>query len=217
MLKLGSSIISTEPEIFRYLEATRNRATTRDCPYAMSCRGNPLWLPFAVKYLFICASVLITHELRTPLNPILGYANFLKHKAEFSKRQQNALNIIEESAQHLLRLINDILDFSHIEAHQLALFPIVIDLPAFLDNIVGMMQIHAQEKHLNLRYETSNTLPGGVEADESRLRQVLLNLLGNAIKFTETGRVILRVYTARGHNLNFYFLVSHKHDVQNRS
>jgi len=65
----------------------------------------------------------------------------------------------------------------------LALFPIAIDLPAFLDNIVGMMQIHAQEKHLNLRYETSNTLPGGVEADESRLRQVLLNLLGNAIKF----------------------------------
>ena len=137
----------------------------------------------------------ITHELRTPLNPILGYANFLKHDTVFPKRQQNALNIIEESAQHLLSLINDILDFSHIESHQFALFPIVIDLPAFLDNIVGMMHIRAQEKQITLRYETSHTLPSSVEADESRLRQVLLNLLGNAIKFTETGRVILRVYT----------------------
>jgi signal transduction histidine kinase len=137
----------------------------------------------------------ISHELRTPLNPILGYADFLKRQVVFSKRQQNALNIIEESGQHLLSLINDILDLSHIEAQQLVLTPSAIDLPAFLENIVGMMQIHAQEKPIILRYETSNTLPSGVEADESRLRQVLLNLLGNAIKFTETGNVIFRVYT----------------------
>ena len=144
----------------------------------------------------------MSHELRTPLNGILGYAQILRrdwqsHRPKGDRhlieRQAEGLKIIHQSGNHLLTLINDILDLSKIEARKLELFPSDFNLSVFLEGIIGIMRMRALEKDVLFVYEASTALPTGIQADEKRLRQVLINLLGNAIKFTEQGQVTLRV------------------------
>ena len=135
----------------------------------------------------------MSHELRTPLNGILGYAQILKRGSSVNQQQFDGLDIIEQSGQHLLTLINDILDISKIEARKLELQPDDLYLTGFLEGLVGMMRMRAQQKEVVFAYEVINELPSGIRADEKRLRQVLINLLGNAIKFTPQGQVTLRV------------------------
>ncbi len=108
-------------------------------------------------------------------------------------QQRNGLSIIHQSGNHLLTLINDILDLSKIEARKLELYPVATNLSSFLSGVVGLMRMRAQEKQLNFNFETVGALPEGIEADDKRLRQILLNLIGNAIKFTPQGEVTLRV------------------------
>jgi signal transduction histidine kinase/CheY-like chemotaxis protein len=135
----------------------------------------------------------MSHELRTPLNGILGYAQILKRDEDLSSKQLDGLNIIQQSGQHLLTLINDILDLSKIEARKMELYATAFHLPNFLESLAGIINMRAQEKDTTFVYERNNSMPSGVEADEKRLRQVLINLLGNAVKFTDQGTVILRV------------------------
>jgi signal transduction histidine kinase/DNA-binding NarL/FixJ family response regulator len=136
----------------------------------------------------------MSHELRTPLNGILGYAQILGRDEHLSATQVKAVNIIHSSGEHLLTLINDILDLSKIEARKMELHPADFHLPRFLDAIIGMFQIRAQQKKdITFSYEQVTQLPAIVHADERRLRQILINLLGNAIKFTDEGKVIFRV------------------------
>lgn len=138
----------------------------------------------------------MSHELRTPLNGILGYAHILKRYKHLSESQINAVNVIQESGEHLLTLINDILDISKIEASKLELYPSDFCLPDFLEGIARMFEIRAQQKpDVEFTYQRSSTLPSMVYADEKRLRQVLINLLSNAFKFTDEGYVALRVWT----------------------
>jgi PAS domain S-box-containing protein len=136
----------------------------------------------------------MSHELRTPLNGILGYAQILQRDAMLTTRQRDGIEIIYQSGQHLLTLINDILDLSKIEARKLDLFPADINLHDFLETVVGVIRMAAQQKDLHFSYEPGDTLPAVIYADEKRLRQVVLNLLSNAIKFTEHGKVTLRVW-----------------------
>ncbi|MBN1889524.1 MAG: response regulator, partial [Thermoflexales bacterium] len=135
----------------------------------------------------------MSHELRTPLNAILGYANILKRRADATGPFTDGLDIIQRSGEHLLTLINDVLDLAKIEAGKLELTPTAFHLAAFLREIVDIVRARAEAKELALTYESLSTLPDVVVADEKRLRQVLLNLLGNAIKFTDAGRVTFRV------------------------
>jgi len=137
----------------------------------------------------------MSHELRTPLNGILGYAQILKRQRDMSATAvKDGLTIIYQSGTHLLTLINDILDLSKIEARKMELYPAEINLRHFLDGIVGIMRMRAQQKDVRLVHEFDEALPTAIEADEKRLRQVLLNLLGNAVKFTESGgKVTFRV------------------------
>ena len=135
----------------------------------------------------------MSHELRTPLNGILGYAQILRRDRTLTPQQVKGLNIIYNSGNHLLTLINDILDLSRIEAGKLELLATDINLTNFIQSILGIMGMQAREKDLNLTYEAPPALPMGIHADEKRLRQVLLNLLGNAIKFTDRGRVTLNI------------------------
>ncbi len=128
----------------------------------------------------------MSHELRTPLNGILGYAQILKRHRELSTVVKDGLNIIYQSGNHLLTLINDILDLSKIEAREMELYPSEINVPHFLDGIVGIIRMRAQQKDVRFEHEFDSELPAGIEADEKRLRQILLNLLGNAVKFTES-------------------------------
>jgi len=134
----------------------------------------------------------MNHELRTPLNGILGYAQILKRKRNVETDIADGLTIIQQSGKHLLTLINDILDLAKIEARKLEIYPTFVQLPSFLEGVVGIVYMRAIEKDIIFNYEPHN-IPKGILADEKRLRQILLNLLGNAIKFTHQGHVTLRV------------------------
>ncbi|MBD2326320.1 hybrid sensor histidine kinase/response regulator [Alkalinema sp. FACHB-956] len=135
----------------------------------------------------------MSHELRTPLNGILGYAQILGRSKTLVDKEQQGVNIIYQCGTHLLNLINDILDLSKIEARKLELTPTALHLPSLLQSVVEMCNIRAEYKGIDFLYQPSSRLPEGIEADEKRLRQVLINLLGNAIKFTDRGSVTLRV------------------------
>ncbi len=134
----------------------------------------------------------MSHELRTPLNGILGYAQIMKQTSDLHIHNQG-IKIIEECSLHLLNLINDILDLAKIEARKLELVPETIDFPAFLSGIAEMSKIRADSKELQFEYLENPALPQRVVVDDKRLRQVLLNLLGNAIKFTHQGKVTFEV------------------------
>ncbi|NEO84570.1 MAG: response regulator [Spirulina sp. SIO3F2] len=140
----------------------------------------------------------MSHELRTPLNGILGYAQILSRSSELSHKEHDGINIIHQCGSHLLTLINDVLDLSKIEARKLELAPTATHLPALIQSVVEMCNIKAQQQGLEFIYQPSQSLPEGVEVDEKRLRQVLLNLLGNAIKFTQSGSVTLTVDVLEG-------------------
>lgn len=135
----------------------------------------------------------MSHELRTPLNGILGYAQILQRDKDLTPRQSDGLTVIQHSGEHLLTLINDMLDLAKIEAGKLELQPTVFNLTPFMRQIIDIIRARAESKELSLSYEQLSPLPAAVWADEKRLRQVLLNLLGNAIKFTQQGGVSLTV------------------------
>lgn len=135
----------------------------------------------------------MSHELRTPLTGILGYTQLLKHDNNLSPSQIDGLNVMQHSGEHLLTLINDILDMAKIEAGKVELTAAPLHLPGFLTGVVRIIQARADAKNLPLSYIVRPPLPQGVVVDEKRLRQVLLNLLGNAIKFTDQGGVTLTV------------------------
>jgi signal transduction histidine kinase/DNA-binding NarL/FixJ family response regulator len=139
----------------------------------------------------------MSHELRTPLNAILGYADILKRHADDIGPLFDGLNIIRHSGEHLLTLINDVLDLAKVEAGKLELNPAPFHLPTFLHEIIDIIRARAEAKDLTLTYEALSPLPNTVLADETRLRQVLLNLLGNAVKFTDQGYVTLRVSSVK--------------------
>lgn len=135
----------------------------------------------------------MSHELRTPLNGILGYAQILKRDHHILPHHQQALNTIHQSGEHLLTLIDDILDIAKIEARKLELNISDIHVPSFLESIVNLVQMRAQEKNIQFVYRPADSLPQGIQADKKCLRQILLNLLSNALKFTDQGQVTLSV------------------------
>lgn len=134
----------------------------------------------------------MSHELRTPLNGILGYAQIMKQNSHALESSQNhAIEIIHQSGEHLLTLINDILDLSKIEARKLELYPNEFNLLSFLDTIVAIFHLRIDQKGLRYIQDFDPNLPKSILADEKRLRQILINLMGNAVKFTSAGSVTL--------------------------
>jgi signal transduction histidine kinase/ligand-binding sensor domain-containing protein/CheY-like chemotaxis protein len=135
----------------------------------------------------------MSHEIRTPMNAILGYSQILKRDRELPLKHRQSIETIEKSGEHLLGMINDILDLSKIEAGRMELQPADFDLNALIAGIEGMFRIRCQEKQLALNVVrfTDGAIP--VCGDEGKLRQVLINLLGNAVKFTEHGEITLKV------------------------
>lgn len=140
----------------------------------------------------------MSHELRTPLNAILGYAQILKRDKNLNEQQASSVDTIQQSGEQLLNLINDILDLSKIEAGKFQLYPDTVGLQKFLQGIVSIIRVKAVERNLSLVFTASSDLPRFVRIDDTRLRQVLLNLLGNAVKFTDCGEVRFRVSRLSG-------------------
>jgi PAS domain S-box-containing protein len=145
----------------------------------------------------------MSHELRTPLNGILGYTQILKREPSIGAKQQEHLGIIQQCGEHLLTLLNDILDLSKIEARKMELYLSDFHFPRFLESIVEIVGIHAEQKNISFEFEKLSELPSFVRGDEKRLRQVLTNLLGNAVKFTDQGGVTLKVgyVMGKGHEV----------------
>jgi signal transduction histidine kinase/CheY-like chemotaxis protein len=141
----------------------------------------------------------MSHELRTPLNGILGYAQILNRSSALPAKERHGVEIIHQCGYHLLTLINDVLDLSKIEAGKLELTPQAIHFPSFLQGVAEICRIRADQKNIDFVYEPDPQLPEGIFADEKRLRQVLLNLVGNAIKFTDKGSVTLKVAVVENH------------------
>jgi signal transduction histidine kinase len=134
----------------------------------------------------------MSHELRTPLNAVLGYAQLLAMDGGLSARQARGVDVIHQSGEHLLALVDDILDLARIEAGRTELNLESVNLANALQTVVNLMQVKAHGKRLAFVFDAGAGLPQAVLADERRLRQVLLNLTGNAIKFTDQGTVTLR-------------------------
>ncbi len=126
----------------------------------------------------------MSHELRTPLNGILGYAQILS-RADLPAKEQHGIDIIRQCGSHLLSLIDDVLDLSKIEARKLDLDPQPIHLRSFLQGVAEICRIRAEQKEIDFICQFDPLLPTGVVTDQKRLRQVLINLLGNAVKFTD--------------------------------
>jgi len=144
----------------------------------------------------------MSHELRTPLNAILGFSQLMNRDRSLSAEYLQYLNIINRSGEHLLELINDILEMSKIEAGRMTLYENEFDFYNLLESLEDMLRLKAQSKGLKLTFECATTVPKYVKADQIKLRQVLINLLGNAIKFTEEGNVCLRVKIKAGESRN---------------
>ena len=135
----------------------------------------------------------MSHELRTPLNAILGFVQILERNANIDREQQKYLGIIGRSGEHLLNLINDILELSKIEANKVTLNNHSFDLYDLLATLREMLNIKAQLKGLQLNFDYHSDVPQYLQGDAKKLRQVLINLLSNGIKFTEQGHVCLQV------------------------
>jgi len=134
----------------------------------------------------------MSHEIRTPMNAILGYTQIMAQDGTLTKDQQKYIHIIGRSGEHLLSIINDILEMSKIEAGKIELSPISFDLHGLIHDLEMMFQIRTSAKGLGLEVSVSPDLPPYVFADEGKIRQVLINLMGNAVKFTKEGGIVLR-------------------------
>jgi PAS domain S-box-containing protein len=139
----------------------------------------------------------MSHELRTPLNAVLGFSHLMKKSPEVSAEQRKDLEVITNSGQHLLNLINDVLDMSKIESGRLELEVAHLDLYQLLQGLKSLLYVRATEKGLDFSLTQARDLPRHVAIDGGKLRQVLINLLGNAMKYTASGGVILHALVAR--------------------
>jgi signal transduction histidine kinase len=136
---------------------------------------------------------MVTHELRTPLNGILGYAQLLRIESKLSARQDAHVRAMMQAGRHLLAMIERVLDFASIEAARMVLRPVTVSIREVTDGCIAFISPMATERGLSLRVIRSHNAPQQIVADPARLSQVLLNLLGNAVKFTETGGVELHL------------------------
>lgn len=149
----------------------------------------------------------MSHEIRTPLNAIIGFSQLMKRDIHLSNQQKEYNTAIIRAGEHLLELINEILELSKIEAGRIVLNPTSIDLHALCDDIYMMFRDRANDKHLQLIFENSDDLPRYIMVDEGKLRQLFVNIIGNAIKFTDEGGVAVRTQVTGFEDDKSYLIV----------
>ncbi|MBN2652510.1 MAG: response regulator [Spirochaetales bacterium] len=148
----------------------------------------------------------MSHEIRTPLNAILGFSSILERDTNLSFGQIDQLHTINQSGHHLLKLINDILDMSKIEANQLSINNKPFDLYEMIDSIESIFNSRANEKRLKFTIKIAENVPQFIDSDEAKLRQVLVNLVGNAVKFTNEGEIKINIEADKIENNKTFIL-----------
>lgn len=136
----------------------------------------------------------MSHEIRTPMNAVLGYSQILQRDETLTSKQQQYINAINKSGEHLLALINDILDMSKIEAGRIRLIPVSFDLHGLLDDVCELFHPKVAEKSIDLKVHIQEDVPKHILADDGRIRQVLINLIGNAVKFSDQGIIKVELF-----------------------
>jgi|GEM_PF-1072964 len=142
----------------------------------------------------------MSHELRTPLNAILGFSQLIARDTTLPSKLHEMMTVIIKSGEHLLTLINNVLDLSRIESGKVKYEPVEFDMGNLLTDLIDMLQVRANDKGLALRLDQSSSFPRFVRTDPAKLRQVLINIIGNAIKFTTKGSVTLKLAVSSRHN-----------------
>jgi len=140
----------------------------------------------------------MSHELRTPLNAILGFTNLLKKSQNINEQEKKNLDVIKRSGNHLLNIINEILELSKIEAGKIELIPKTFELHELIKDIESMFAFRCESKSLTFNLNVDANVPNIIKADEQRLKQILINLLGNSLKFTKQGSITLNIYEQKG-------------------
>jgi signal transduction histidine kinase/CheY-like chemotaxis protein len=179
---------AAEEELRRYKDHLEEKVEHRTA--ALVLARNAAETANIAKSAFLAS---ISHELRTPLNAILGFSNLMRQDSSLNQGQIQNLDIINRSGSHLLTLINDVLEMSRIEAGRVQLEESPFDLGIMVRDVIDMMEIRAREKGLRLLLDQSSQFPRYIVGDEARLRQILINLIGNAVKFTQQGGVTVRL------------------------
>jgi signal transduction histidine kinase len=136
----------------------------------------------------------LSHELRTPLSSILGYTELLM-QSDFSQQAENELGVIYRNGKHLLSLLNDVLDLSKIAADKLELTPSEVNLDSMLADVYTLMRVSVLDKGVALKFESDQALPLVARLDATRVRQILINLINNAVKFTDKGEIVVKAWT----------------------
>ncbi len=191
----ASALRNSKGDIIGAIESIRDITDIRKTEEELKAAKNAAEAANSSKSLFLAK---MSHEIRTPMNAILGFAQLMCRDPSLSQQSQEHLEIINRSGEHLLSLINDILEMSKIEAGRVVFTPSVFDLHRLLENIEMMFRVPVKAKGLSLLAERTREVPRWVNTDEGKLRQVLINLIGNAVKFTDEGGIALRIGIMNG-------------------